>query len=133
MDEHTIKYNIETRINKEKVKNMKHIVPPNPKEKQGTSSAESPILLRREIHMAWGTTTDSYDSRNQSFPICNINKMSNTKGSYLVPYSGQLKQILVVLSNLQLELIILPQQQVNNTSILYIMVLDLFQHIQSIM
>ena len=25
----------------------------------GTSPAESPILLRREIPMAWGTTTDS--------------------------------------------------------------------------
>ena len=32
---------------------------PNPKEKQGTSPAESSILLRREIPMAWGTTIDS--------------------------------------------------------------------------
>ena len=48
-------------------------------------------LLRREIPMAWGTTTDNFDSRNQSFPICNRNKMSNTKGSYLVPCSGRLK------------------------------------------
>ena len=58
MDEHTIKCNTETRRNKEQVKNIKHIVPPNPKEKQGTSPTESPILLRREIPMAWGTTTD---------------------------------------------------------------------------
>ena len=59
MDEHIIKCNTETRRKKEKVNNIKHIVPPNPKEKQGTSPAESPILLRREIPMAWGTTTDS--------------------------------------------------------------------------
>ena len=64
---------------------------PNPKEKQGTSPAKSPILFRREIPMAWGTTTDIFDSRNQSFPICNRNKMSNTKGLDLVPYSGRLK------------------------------------------
>ena len=32
---------------------------PNPNEKQGTSPVESPILLRREIPMAWGTKTDS--------------------------------------------------------------------------
>ena len=31
------------------------------------------------------------DSRNQSFPIFNRNKMSNTKRSNLVPYSGWLK------------------------------------------
>ena len=59
MDEHTIKCNTETRRNKGQVKNIKHIVPPNPKEKQGTSPADSPIQLRREIPMAWGTTTDS--------------------------------------------------------------------------
>ena len=39
---------------------IKHIVPPNPKKKQlGTCPAESPILLRREIPMAWGTTTNN--------------------------------------------------------------------------
>ena len=48
-------------------------------------------VLRREIPMAWGTTTDSFDSRNQCFPICNRNKMSNTKGLDLVPYFGWLK------------------------------------------
>ena len=58
MEEHTINYNTETRRNKEKVKNIKYIVPPNPKEKQGTSLAESPILLRRKHPMYWGTTTD---------------------------------------------------------------------------
>ena len=59
MDEHTIKYNTETRRNKEQVNNIKHIVPPNPKYKQGTSPAESPILLQREIPMALGTTTNN--------------------------------------------------------------------------
>ena len=58
MDEHTIKCDTKTGRNREKVNNIKHIVPPNPKEKQGTSPAESPILLWREIPMAWGTTID---------------------------------------------------------------------------
>ena len=74
MDEHNIKCNTETRRNKEQVKNIKPVVPQNPKEKQGTSPAESPILLRRDVPMAWGTTTESFDSINQSFPICNRNK-----------------------------------------------------------
>ena len=59
MDEHAIKCNPETKRNREQVNNIKPIVSPNPKEKQGTSPAESPILLQREIPMAWGTTTDS--------------------------------------------------------------------------
>ena len=54
MDEHTIKCNTKTRRNKEQVKNIKHIVTQNPKEKQGTSPVWSPILLRRKIPMAWG-------------------------------------------------------------------------------
>ena len=58
MDEHTIKCNPKTRRDKEQVKNIKHIMPPIPKEKQGTSPVWSPILLRRKIPMDWGTTTD---------------------------------------------------------------------------
>ena len=93
MDEHTIKCNPETRRNKEQVNNIKPIVLiKTPKGKMTRNSpAESPILLQREILMAWVTTTDNFDSRNQSFPIFNRNKMSNTKGSDLVPYSGRLK------------------------------------------
>ena len=61
MDEHTITCNTETGRNREKVKNIKPIVPiKTPKGKMTRNSpAESPILLRREIPMAWGTTTDS--------------------------------------------------------------------------
>ena len=59
MDEHTTKCNTKTRRNKEQVNNIKPIVPTNRKLKQGTSQVELPILLRREIPMAWGTTTDS--------------------------------------------------------------------------
>ena len=59
MDEHNIKCNTESRRNKEQVNNTRHIVQPNPKSKQETSPAESPILLQREMPMAWGTTTDS--------------------------------------------------------------------------
>ena len=54
MDEHTIKCDTEIGRNKEKVNNIKHIVPPNPKEKQGTSLIEFPILLQRELPMASG-------------------------------------------------------------------------------
>ena len=93
MDEHTLKCNTKTRRNKEQVNNIKPIVPiKTPKGKMiRKSPAESPILLRREIPMAWGTKTDRLDSRKPSFPICNRNKMSNTKGSDLVPYSRRLK------------------------------------------
>ena len=58
MVEHTIKCNTQTRRNKEQFKNIQHIVPLNPKEKQGPFPKESPILLRREILVAWGTTTN---------------------------------------------------------------------------
>ena len=43
-------------------------MPPNPKDKQGMSAVESPILLRREIPMAWGTTTDSLTLEINPFP-----------------------------------------------------------------
>ena len=56
MDEHTIKGDTEMWRNKKKVNNIKHIVPPNPKEKQGTSPVWSPILLQRKLPMAWGVT-----------------------------------------------------------------------------
>ena len=67
MDEHTIKCNSETRINKEKFNNIKPIVPPKPKEKQGTSPVESTIMSRRKIPMAWGTTTDSLNPEINPF------------------------------------------------------------------
>ena len=93
MDTHTITCDTETERNQEQVNNIKPIVPmKTPKGKMTRKSpAELPILLRREIPMAWGTTIDSFDSKNQSFPICNRNKMSNTKGSDLIPYSRRLK------------------------------------------
>ena len=86
MDEHTIKCNTETRRNKEQVKNIKHIVPPNPKEKQGTSLAELPILLRREIPMAWGTTTDTLTPKINPFQYERETKYLTLKDldSYLI-------------------------------------------------
>ena len=57
----------------------------------GTNNFAELLVLWRETPMAWGTTTDRFDSRNQSFLICNRNKMSSTKGSDLVPYLGRLK------------------------------------------
>ena len=61
MDEHTIKCNPETRRNKEQVNNIKPIVLiKTPKGKMTRNSpAKSPILLQREIPMAWATTIDS--------------------------------------------------------------------------
>ena len=54
MDEHTIKCDTETGRNREQVNNIKHIVPPKPKVKQGTSPVWSSILLQRKLPMAWG-------------------------------------------------------------------------------
>ena len=86
MDEHTIKWNTETGRNKEQVKNIKHIVPPNPKEKQGTSPVESPILLWRVITMAWGTTTDNLTAEINPFLYAREMKHLTLKdlNSYLI-------------------------------------------------
>ena len=61
------------------------------KAKPPTFDGEIKTVLRREIPMAWGTTTDSSTSEINLSPICNRNKISNTKGSDFVPYSGRLK------------------------------------------
>ena len=60
---------------------------PNPKEKQGMSPLESPILLRREIPMAWGTTTDSLTPEINSFQYAREIKYLtlNDQTSYLIP------------------------------------------------
>ena len=86
MDEHTIKCNTKPRRNKEQVKNIKHIVPPNPKEKQGTSLVWSPILLWRKLPMAWGTTTNRVTIEINPFPICKRNKHLTLKDleTYLI-------------------------------------------------
>ena len=90
MDKHTIKCNIEIRRNKNEVENIKHIVPPNPNEKQGTSPAESPILLWIEIPMAWGTTTDCLTPEINPFLYARETKNLTPKGSRFVPYSERL-------------------------------------------
>ena len=53
MGQHTSGPNTETQRNREQ---FKHIVHPIPKEKQGTSLVESPILLRRETSYGLGYT-----------------------------------------------------------------------------
>ena len=58
MDEHTTKCDTETRRNIEQVTN---IVPPNPKEKQGTSLVEFPILLQRET--SYGIVMFHFDKK----------------------------------------------------------------------
>ena len=60
---------------------------PNPKEKQGTSPTESPILLRREFPMAWGTTTNSLTLEINPFQYAIEIKCLTLKNqtSYLIP------------------------------------------------
>ena len=73
--------------NKEQFKNIKHIVPQNPKEKQGTSPVESPILLWRENTVAWGTTTDRLTPEINPFLYARETKHLTLKDldSYLIP------------------------------------------------
>ena len=87
MDEHTIKCNTETKRNKEQFKIIKHIVPPNPKEKQGTSPTWSPILLRRKLPKVWGTTTDRVITEINHFPYARETKHLTLKDleTYLIP------------------------------------------------
>ena len=54
MDGHTTKCDTETGRKIEQVKNIVH---PNPKEKQGTSLVDSPILLQRETSYGLGYIT----------------------------------------------------------------------------
>ena len=89
MDEHPIKCNTKTRRNKEQVKNIKPIVPiKTPKGKMTRNyPAESPILLWREIPMAWGTTTDSLTLEINPFLYARQTKYLtlNALDSYLIP------------------------------------------------
>ena len=63
----------------------------NPQRKTTRNSpVESPILLQREIPIAWGYHNRQLDSRNQSFPISKRNQISSIKGSRFVFYSGWL-------------------------------------------
>ena len=47
--------------------------------------------VTERISYGLGYHNRQLDSRNQSFPICKRNQISNTKGSKLIPYSGWLK------------------------------------------
>ena len=89
MDEHNTKCDIEMGRNREKVK---HISPPTPKEKQGASPMESPILLRRETSYGLGVPQQIVLTReiNISQYARTIRKY-NTKGYRIIPYSRQLK------------------------------------------
>ena len=86
MDTHTIKCDTETGINQEQVKNIKPIVPANPQIKT-TSPVESPILLRIEIPMAWGTTIDNLTPEINPFQYAIEIKCLTLKDqtSYLIP------------------------------------------------
>ena len=88
MDEHTIKCNTKTRRNKEQVNKIKPIVPiKTPKGKMTRNSpTELPILLRREIPMAWGTTTDNLTPEINLFQYAIESKFLTLKDqtSYLI-------------------------------------------------
>ena len=60
---------------------------PKPPKKQGSFPAESPILLRREIPMAWGTTTDRLTPEINPFLYARETKHLTLKDldSYLIP------------------------------------------------
>ena len=47
------------------------------------------IFVTKRNSYGLGYHKRQLDSRNQSFPICKRNQISNTKGSKLVPYSGR--------------------------------------------
>ena len=89
MNEHTIKCNPETRRNKEQVNNIKPIVSiKTPKGKMTRKSpVESSILLRREIPMAWCTTTDNLTPKiNLSQYAIEIKCLTlRDQTSYLIP------------------------------------------------
>ena len=89
MDEHTITCNTKIGRNREQVNNIKPIVPvKNPKGKMARKSPVwSLILLRREIPMAWGTTTDSLTQEINPFQYAIEIKCLTLKdqNSYLIP------------------------------------------------
>ena len=115
--------------NKEQVKNIKHIVPPNPKEKQGTPPVWSPILLRRKNPMAWGTTTNRVTAEINPFLYARETKHLTLKDLdfYLISDSWCRSPLNICtptcIGNL------LPQDSTNKTHMLYIIVLDLLWHI----
>ena len=98
-----IKANKQAETNFTPIINYQENMPPNPTHKQRDKSKGEKKLSKHKTtlissHLPDVTERNSYglgyhnrqlDSKNQSFPICN--KMSNTKGSNLVPYSGRLK------------------------------------------
>ena len=91
MDKHTITCDIETERNQEQVNNIKPIVPVNPQIKTRNIASRVAISVTERNPYGLGYHNRQLDSRNQSFPICNRNKMFKTKGSNLVPYFGRLK------------------------------------------
>ena len=90
------------------------------------SLVQSPIILRREIPMAWGTTTDSLTPKINSFQYAREIKYLTLKNqtSYLIP-DGWSRSLLSFPTSAWIDKS-LPQQQVNKTRILYILVLDIF-------
>ena len=100
-------------------------MPLNPKEKQRTSPAESPILLQREIPMAWGTTIDSLTPEINPFQYARETKYLTLKDhdSYLIP-DGWCTSLLSFPTLACIDKL-LPQHSANNTSMLYIILLDL--------
>ena len=84
MYQHNFGLDTETQRNREK---FKHIGHPNPKEKQGTSPAELPILLWRDIPMSWGTTIDILTPEINPFQYAREIKYITLKdqNSYLIP------------------------------------------------
>ena len=87
MDEHTIKCNIETRRNKEKVNNIKPIVPANPQIKTRNIPSRVANSVMERNSMALGTTTDSLTPEINHFLYARETKYLTLKDldSYLIP------------------------------------------------
>ena len=74
MYEHTIKCDTETGRNKEKVNNIKHIVPPTPNKNEERPQYGHQFCYGEKLPMAWGYQKRQHDTRNQSNPICKNGK-----------------------------------------------------------
>ena len=83
------------------------------------------VVLRREIPMAWGTTTDSLTPEINPFLYARETKQLTLKDldSYLIP-DGWCRSPLSFPTSTWIDEL-LPQHSINKTSMLYIIVLDL--------
>ena len=140
---HKIKENRQAETNFTPIKHYQAYMPPDPTQKQRNKSnskslnvdknpqrtttrnspTESPILLRREIPMAWGTTIDNLTPKINPFQYAREIKYLTLKdqNSYLI-LDGWSRSPLSFPTLAWIDKL-LPQHSINKTSMLYIIVL----------